>query len=65
MNLTSRQLEVLQLVAAGNSNDEVASNLNIATTTVKAHLRLIYQICNLKNRVEATNFYNNIGVKNV
>lgn len=35
--LTARQLEVVGLIAAGFSNDEVADRLGISTRTAKAH----------------------------
>lgn len=34
---TKRELEVLQLVSMGFSNDEIADKLNISVTTVKGH----------------------------
>ncbi len=36
--LSSRELEVLQLVAEGDSNSEIASRLHISQATVKSHL---------------------------
>ena len=39
--LTARELEVLQLVAVGSSDDEVATRLDISVHTVRAHLQRI------------------------
>jgi DNA-binding NarL/FixJ family response regulator len=51
--LSSRQLEVLEELALGRSNDEIARNLFISTNTVKFHLRAIYEPLDVRNRVEA------------
>ena len=41
--LTKRELEIANLVAQGQSNLEIAANLNITERTVKAHLSSIYE----------------------
>ncbi|MCQ3978027.1 MAG: hypothetical protein DPW09_31765 [Anaerolineae bacterium] len=51
--LTSRELEILQLIAAGLSNPEIATALIITTGTVKAHTHHIYGKLNVTNRVQA------------
>jgi predicted ATPase/DNA-binding CsgD family transcriptional regulator len=51
--LTSRELEILQLIAAGLSNPEIAAALIITTGTVKAHTHRIYGKLNAANRVQA------------
>jgi LuxR family maltose regulon positive regulatory protein len=51
--LTKRELEVLRLVTAGNSNEDMAQLLNIAPTTVKKHLGNILGKLNAKNRTQA------------
>jgi DNA-binding NarL/FixJ family response regulator len=51
--LSSRQLEVLEELALGRSNDEIARNLFISKNTVKFHLRAIYERLGVRNRVEA------------
>ena len=42
-SLTKREREIANLVAQGQSNLEIAANLDIAERTVKAHLRSIYE----------------------
>jgi DNA-binding NarL/FixJ family response regulator len=39
--LTERELEVLQLIARGNSNEQIADNLYISPLTVKTHVNRI------------------------
>jgi ATP/maltotriose-dependent transcriptional regulator MalT len=51
--LTSRELEILQMIAAGLSNPEIAAALIITTGTVKAHTHHIYGKLNVTNRVQA------------
>jgi len=51
--LSLREQEVLQLVAQGASNKEIADRLFISETTVKAHLRTILEKLHARNRAEA------------
>src|SRR5262249_59226108 len=51
--LSERQREVLAHVALGRSNDEIAQLLFISRNTVKFHLREIYALLGVRNRVEA------------
>lgn len=50
--LTAREREVLELVAQGHSNRDVAAKLFIAETTVKNHLRSILDKLHLDNRTQ-------------
>ncbi len=52
-SLTSRELEVLRLVAKGMGNKEVASVLNIAEATVKLHVSHVFDKLDVKDRTEA------------
>jgi DNA-binding CsgD family transcriptional regulator len=54
--LTAREVEVLRLVAAGLTDQEVAEKLIIAPRTVNTHLTSIYNKLAVTNRVEATRF---------
>lgn len=51
--LSPRQREVLQLLALGMDNDQIASRLYISRNTVKFHVRTIYGRLGVHNRVEA------------
>jgi predicted ATPase/DNA-binding CsgD family transcriptional regulator/DNA-binding XRE family transcriptional regulator len=55
-NLTSRQAEVLALLAAGLSNKQIAAELYLSTGTVERHLATIYRNLGLGGRVEAARF---------
>jgi DNA-binding NarL/FixJ family response regulator len=51
--LLPREREVLQLVARGKANREIAAALGMAAATVKGHLESIYQKYRVSNRTEA------------
>jgi len=52
-SLTSRELEVLRMVAKGWGNKEIASALSIAEITVKLHVSHVLEKLNVKDRTEA------------
>jgi len=51
--LSPRELEVLQLIAQGLSNDEIGKRLFLALDTVKGHNRKIYEKLQVQRRTEA------------
>ncbi len=51
--LTSREREILELVAGGKSNKEVARNLDLQEKTVKHYMTNILKKLQVRNRVEA------------
>ncbi|MCZ6130889.1 nitrate/nitrite response regulator protein NarP [Cronobacter sakazakii] len=52
--LTGRELDVLQEVARGLSNKQIASALQISEETVKVHIRNLLRKLNVRSRVAAT-----------
>ena len=54
--LTTRELEILRLMAAGSSNGRIAAQLWVAEQTVKFHLSNIYRKLGVANRTQASHF---------
>jgi LuxR family transcriptional regulator, maltose regulon positive regulatory protein len=51
--LTTREVEVLKLIKAGSSNQEIAEQLVISIPTVKRHISNIYTKLGVKSRTQA------------
>lgn len=51
--LTARQLEILDMVSRGFSNQDIASRYNISLTGVKKHLQTIFAKLGVSSRAEA------------
>ena len=51
--LSEREIEVLQLIAEGLTNPEIATKLYLSLNTVKVHTRNIYGKLGVKNRTHA------------
>jgi len=56
-DLSEREAEVLNLVAQGMTNMQIALRLNVSENTIKFHLQNIYQKLNVSNRTEAAGMY--------
>ncbi len=52
-SLTEREAEILGLVAKGATNKEIASKLFMSESTVKSHLRTIFNKINVHDRTQA------------
>jgi DNA-binding NarL/FixJ family response regulator len=61
-NLTARELEILQMMAAGATNGTVAANLWVTEQTVKFHLSNVYRKLGVSNRTEASYYAHTHGL---
>ena len=52
VRMTQREREVIELIGAGMSNKEIATRLNIATDTVKSHVRNVMEKLALHSRLQ-------------
>ena len=52
-DLTTREIEVLRMLVAGNSNKMIGVQLGITEGTVKVHVKNLFQKLGLRSRVEA------------
>lgn len=57
LSLTARENEILELLATGKMNKEVADYLQISSGTVRKHIQHIYEKLQVNTRVEAVNVY--------
>jgi DNA-binding NarL/FixJ family response regulator len=62
ITLTKREREVLELLAVGETDQDIADRLYIARATVHSHLEHIRNKTGARRRVELTHFANRIGI---
>lgn len=55
--LTPRQLDILKLLAEGETYENIAKILNISLNGVKFHLKAIYYKFEVENRIQAVKYY--------
>ena len=60
--LTEREREVLDLIAAGSTNREIAEQLYLSPHTVKEHTSAVYRKLGARNRAEAVQRAQRIGL---
>jgi LuxR family maltose regulon positive regulatory protein len=60
--LTGRELEVLELIAAGHSNQAIAGRLVISLPTVKRHISNIYAKLGVQSRTQAVSLGRELGL---
>lgn len=57
INLTKREIELVELFASGLSNKLIASKLNVSSFTVDTHKKNIFKKMNINTTVELVKFY--------
>lgn len=62
LNLSKRELEVLQLMANGLSNQEIASRLFVSLNTVKTHSAQIFEKMEVKRRTQAVDVAKRLNI---
>ena len=60
--LTRRELEILDLIAQGLSNNDIAERLFLALTTIKGHNQNIFGKLGVKRRTEAVARARDLGI---
>jgi DNA-binding NarL/FixJ family response regulator len=63
LGLTSRQLEVLQLIQKGYNNRKIARQLDISEATVKQHLHTMFSTLRVSSRTEAIAAAQSLGFR--
>lgn len=53
LELSNRELEILDLMAEGNSNQEIANRLFVSLSTVKTHIQNLFEKLDVKRRTQA------------
>ena len=60
--LTERETEVLELIARGKTNNQIARELFIGEATVKSHVHSILSKLNVRSRTQAALYAGHIGL---
>jgi DNA-binding CsgD family transcriptional regulator len=62
LGLSERELQVLQELAAGRSNKEIAAQLHVSPNTVKTHVARLFEKLGAKRRTEAIRRARELGI---
>jgi DNA-binding CsgD family transcriptional regulator len=62
LGVSERELQVLRLIAAGQSNKEIARRLEVSPNTVKTHVAKVFEKLGAKRRTEAILRARELGV---
>ncbi len=62
LEISPRELEVLQSLAAGRSNKEIAAQLQVSPNTVKTHVARLFEKLGAKRRTDAINKARELGI---
>jgi ATP/maltotriose-dependent transcriptional regulator MalT len=62
MGLSERERTVLELLAGGATNPEIADSLHLSKHTVKEHTSAVYRKLGVRNRTEAVRRAQRLGL---
>ena len=62
LGITKRELEILELIAKGMSNREIASHLFVSENTIKTHSSRLFDKLNAKRRTQAVQIGKDMGI---
>jgi NarL family two-component system response regulator LiaR len=62
LGITNRELEILELIAKGMSNREIAEKLFVSENTVKTHSSRVFDKLNAKRRTQAVEIARKLGL---
>ena len=62
MNLSKREIDVLQLMAQGLSNKEIADKLFVSLSTIKTHSNNLFDKMNVERRTQAIDKGKRLGI---
>ena len=62
LSITKRELEILELIASGLSNREIADKLFVSENTVKTHSSRLFDKLSAKRRTQAVRFGKQLGL---
>ncbi|HUO91919.1 MAG TPA: response regulator transcription factor [Rhizomicrobium sp.] len=62
LGISPRELTVLQEIAAGHSNKEIAQRLNVSPNTVKTHVAQVFDKLGAKRRTDAVAKARELGI---
>jgi DNA-binding CsgD family transcriptional regulator len=62
LGLSERELEVLQELAAGHSNKEIAARLHVSPNTIKTHVARVFEKLGAKRRTDAIRRARELGI---
>jgi DNA-binding CsgD family transcriptional regulator len=62
LGVSERELEVLQLLAAGRSNKEIARQLDVSPNTIKTHVAKLLEKLEARRRTEAISRARELGM---
>ena len=62
LGISPRELTILQEIAAGRSNKEIATRLNVSPNTVKTHIANLFEKLQARRRTDAINKARELGI---